>query len=416
MIKPKMNSSVTWKDLRLILITFLLLTCAYPLLADVVELKSGIVYDNVKASLTKESVQFLWMDKQMSFEKKLVKKIKLRSIIFKPPVTEKEKSEAEAERVRVAEALQSATDWEIDPNAKPIVGIVLFRAGNGVSLSEAESVTNLIQTGLVKTKLFTVIDVYAISKSCTEDEKDCANKIKAKVKVNKIVSGTITKLGNKFLINGYVVDTKDNSLDFAEKERADSIQKLEETSDYFSKKIAGGIMEYWDEAVTAKETEALKNIKYIWKSALIPGLGQWQYGQDKKDNASIVNGYTIGVLSMVLIRNLSMQESNKIENKNNYENSFNLFLLAPSGSGLEGIAFLNQWNTFQDYDRAADNTKIAASALIGFYLFNLIDTSLLGTNLFPRKDKTSSLFFIPTRVGSSAMRENNFSIGLIIQF
>lgn len=39
-----------------------------------------------------------------------------------------------------------------DSNAKPIVGIVLFRAGNGVSLSEAESVTNLIQTGLVKTK------------------------------------------------------------------------------------------------------------------------------------------------------------------------------------------------------------------------------------------------------------------------
>ena len=160
-----MNSSVISKDLRLIITIYFFSFFAYPLLADVVELKSGVVYDNVKASLTKESVQFLWMDKQMSFEKKLVKKIKLRSIIFKPPVTEKEKLEAEAERVRVAEALQSATDWEIDPNAKPIVGIVLFRAGNGVSLSEAESVTNLIQKGLVKTKLFTVIDVYAISKS-----------------------------------------------------------------------------------------------------------------------------------------------------------------------------------------------------------------------------------------------------------
>lgn len=411
-----MNSSVISKDLRLIITIYFFSFFAYPLLADVVELKSGVVYDNVKASLTKESVQFLWMDKQMSFEKKLVKKIKLRSIIFKPPVTEKEKLEAEAERVRVAEALQSATDWEIDPNAKPIVGIVLFRAGNGVSLSEAESVTNLIQTGLVKTKLFTVIDVYAISKSCTEDEKDCANRIKAKVKVNKIVSGTITKLGNKFLINGYVVDTKDNSLDFAEKSSADSILKLEETSDYFSKKIAGGIMEYWDEAVTAKDTEVLKNIKYIWKSALLPGLGQWQYGQDKKDNNSTVKGYTVGVMSMFLIRNLSTQESKKLENKSNYENSFNLFLIAPSGSGLEGIAFLNQWNKFQDYDRAADQTKIAASALIGFYLFNLIDTSLLGTNFFPRKDKSSSLFFIPTRIGSNTMREDNFLFGLLIQF
>ncbi len=407
-----MNRYGIWKNLGLIIIIYF----AYPLSADVVELKSGIVYDNVKSSLTKESVQFLWMEKQMSIGKKLVKSIKLRSVIFKPPVTEKEKLEVEAERVRVAEALQSASDWEIDPNAKPVVGIVLFRAGNGVSLSEAESVTNLIQTGLVKTKLFTVIDVYAISKSCTEDQKDCANQIKAKVKVNKIVSGTITKLGNKFLINGYVVDTKDNSLDFAEKSSADSISKLEETSDYFSKKIAGGIMEYWDEAVTAKEAEAFKNIKYIWKSALLPGLGQWQYGQDKKDNASIVKGYAIGVMSIVLIRNLSMQESNKIVNKNNYENSFNLFLLAPSGSGLEGIGFLNQWSKFQDYDRAADLTKTAASALIGFYLCNLIDASLLGTNFFPRKDKTSSLFFIPTRVGNNAMEEDNFLFGLIFQF
>lgn len=404
------------KNLRQLLIIYIFSICAYPLLADIVELKSGMVYDNVKTSLDKDSVQFLWMNKPLSFEKKLVKRIKLRSIIFKTPVTEKEKLEAETERVRVADALQNASDWEIDPNAKPIVGIVLFRAGNGVSLSEAESVTNLIQTGLVKTKLFTVIDVYAISKSCTEDEKDCANKIKAKVKVNKIVSGTITKLGNKFIINGYVVDTKDNSLDFAEKERADSILKLEETSDYFSKKIAGGIMEYWDEAVTAKETESLRNIKYIWKSALLPGLGQWQYGQDKNDNFSKVKGYTIGVVSIVLIRNLSMQESNKIENKNNYEHSFNLFLLAPSGSGLEGIGFLNQWTKFQDYDKSAEKTKMAASALIGFYLFNLIDTSLLGTSFFASKNKTSNLFFIPSRIGSNGMREDNFSFGLIFQF
>jgi TolB-like protein len=382
-----------------------------------VELKSGKIFENVKTKITKEAVQFISDGKQMAFEKKLIKNIRLRSIISKPPVTAKEKLEVEAERVRVAETLQTETDWEMEPEARPVVAVVLFRAGKGVSLAEAESVTNLIQTGLVKSKLFNVVDVSSLSKTCTDDEIDCAKKIRAKRNINKIVTGSITKLGNKYLLNGYVVNDTNNSIDFAEKSSANTILELENTSEYFSKKIAGGIMEFWEEAMTAKELEAFKNVKYVWRSAIFPGLGQWKYGDDEKENFSKYKAYAFGGITLGLIGNLLSKESTKIESRNQYTISYNLFFLLSSGNNTEILGFINQANKFNNYETATENTKLAAGMLIGFYFINLFDSFFQGRYYLPtRNTKQTNLFFYPTKSLSSGTKEDIYSIGVNYQF
>ena len=65
----------------------------------------------------------------------------------------------------------------------------------GVTVAEVESVTNLIRTSLVKTKLFVIVDTTNLTKDCPKDVKDCGVKLAANVKLNKVVTGTITKIG-----------------------------------------------------------------------------------------------------------------------------------------------------------------------------------------------------------------------------
>lgn len=383
--------------------------------ADIVELRNGKLYENVKANLLKSSVEFTFEAKLLSFKKSEVKRIKLKPVLLKPPVTDLERLDYEAERVRVAEALQQTTDWEMTSNSKPSIAILQLSAGSGVSLSEVESVTNLIRTSLVKTKLFTIVDVSAIMKNCPKDNKDCSKYVADNIKLNKTITGTITKLGNKYLINGNVLDSKKNTIDFAEKASADSTEKLEEASEYFAKKVAGGIMEYWDEAVSAKEQETYANVQYAWRSALVPGLGQWQYGKDKDDSFARKKGIGFGITTFVLIANLYYQGQKMNDAKDSYQGIHNLFFLAPAGSSIDTALFIEDNNRFTQYEKIAHTAKLSAGVLIGFYLFNIGDSLLQGKSIFGAK-KSSGLFFFPSKSYAYGMREENYTIGFQFQF
>jgi TolB-like protein len=384
--------------------------------ADIVELRTGKLYENVKVAILRNAVLFNWDQKPLSFKKSEVRRIKLRPVLLKQPTNELERLEYEAERIRVAEALQSTVEWEMSANSKPALAILQLSAGGGVEVGEVESVTNLIRTSLVKTKLFTIVDVSLVMKDCPKDTKDCSKHVADNVKVNKIITGTITKLGKKYLINGNVLDSKKNTIDFAEKASADSTEKLEEASEYFAKKIAGGIMEYWDEAVSAKEQETYASVQYAWRSALIPGWGQLQYGKDKEDSFSRKKGIVFGITTFVLIANLYYQGQKTNDAKNTYESTHNLFFLAPAGSSLDTVLFIEDNNRFTQYEKTAQVAKMSAGVLIGFYIFNIGDALLSGKSLFGAKKQTSGLFFFPSKSYAYGTREENYTIGFQFQF
>ena len=93
------------------------------LFSDTVELRSGKIFQNVKAKILKTSVEFDSEGSHQNFPKSSVKSIRLKPVVLKPPVTKEEVSEYEKEKVRVAESLQNA-DW---PEGSPF--IVTVKAG-----------------------------------------------------------------------------------------------------------------------------------------------------------------------------------------------------------------------------------------------------------------------------------------------
>ncbi len=384
--------------------------------ADIVELRNGKIFENVKVAILRNAVLFNWEQKPLSFRKSEVKRIKLRPVLLKQPTTELERLEYEAERIRVAEALQSTVEWEMSANSKPSIAVLQLSAGGGVQVGEVESVTNLIRTSLVKTKLFTIVDITLVMKDCPKDTRDCSKHIADNVKVNKIITGNITKLGKKYLINGNVLDSKKNTIDFAEKASADSTEKLEEASEFFAKKVAGGIMEYWDEAVSAKEQETYANVQYAWKSALIPGWGQWVYGKDKEDSLARKKGIGFGINTFVLFANLYYQGQKVNGAKSSYESTHNLFFLAPVGTSLDTVLFIEDNNRFTQYEKVARTAKVSAAILIGFYLFNIGDALLQGKSIFGAKKDSTGFFFFPSKSYAYGTREENYTIGFQFQF
>lgn len=400
--------------LRIITIILLLQTALY---ADIVELKNGKIFENVKANLLKTELQFEYESKLMVFKKAEVKRIRLKPVLLKPPVTDQEKLAYEAERVRVAEALQSTTDWEMSANSKPAVAILQLSPGSGVTVAEVESVTNLIRTSLVKTKLFVIVDTSTLAKDCPKDVKDCSSKIAANVKLNKVVTGTITKIGKKYYINGNVLDSKQNTIDFAEKASADTPEKLEDAAEYFAKKVAGGIMEFWGEAIQAKETESYANLKYVWRSSLLPGLGQWQYSKDKEDKTNRNKAFIFGGIGVLLSVNLFFQLQTRDKDHEAYNQSHRNFFLAPFASSSELLLLAVDNGNYAKYGQSYQTTRNSAYVLIGFYLFNVFDAFFLGKPYFNfKKDSTTGFFFFPSMAIVNGLKENNYTIGMQVQF
>lgn len=399
---------------RILLIILLFLQTT--LFADTVTLKNGKTFENVKANLLRTEVQFTHEDKLLSFKKKEIRSIRLKPVLLKPPANDLERLEYERERVRVAEALQSTTDWEMSANSKPAVAILQLSPGSGVTVAEVESVTNLIRTSLVKTKLFVVLDTSTLTKDCSQDVKDCTNKIGANVKLNKVVTGTITKIGNKYYINGNVLDSKkNNTIDFAEKATADSPEKLEDAAEYFAKKVAGGIMEFWGEAVQAKEQETYANLKYVWRSSLLPGLGQWQYSEDKEDNTTKNESYLFGGIAILLTANLFLQVQTRDKYQKAYSESHRNFFLSPLGSGAEILFYSVDNDNYSKYEKSHILTINSAFLLIGFYLYNVVDAFFLGKPYF-NKETTSRFFLIPSMALVNGSKENNYILGVNFQF
>ncbi|HNH10789.1 MAG TPA: CsgG/HfaB family protein, partial [Leptospiraceae bacterium] len=163
----------------------------------------------MRAKILKTLVEFDSEGSHQNFPKSSVKSIRLKPVVLKPPVTKEEVSEYEKEKVRVAESLQNA-DWSEGEEGKPRLAVLNFTPGAGVSQAEAETVTYLITTKLVQTKLFIIIDRLTMEKIIREETlkcrqgENCEKKIQNRLGANKILTGNVTKLGSRYFINGNI--------------------------------------------------------------------------------------------------------------------------------------------------------------------------------------------------------------------
>ncbi len=166
---------------------------------------------------------------------------------------------------------------------KPRLAILDIKAGEGASPALADFSSNMLQTAMVNTRLFTIVErkqLDAVIKEqalkhsgCTDTS--CVVQIGQLLAASKIMTGTLVKVGSKYYINAQIVDVELGKLDFAESNSADSLDGLETAIQELAAKIAGRI--------TGVDTSSLVPQKatewpYIWRSIVFPGWGQYHNG------------------------------------------------------------------------------------------------------------------------------------------
>ena len=102
--------------------------------------------------------------------------------------------------------------------------VLLDLKPQGVSNDDAETVTDLLQTALVKEKIFTVIERNQVEKVLKEqfmhlaicNEVKCAVKIGELLNANKVILGSVGKLEGVFMVNIRAVSVDTGEVEFAE--------------------------------------------------------------------------------------------------------------------------------------------------------------------------------------------------------
>ncbi len=398
--------------LKLIRLFFLLLTYFSFLIinADEVTLKNAKVLENVKVKITIDKIAAQYRDSKIeTYPKSQVKTIRLRPIIINNPTTEADKIANEQEKIRVSESLQNLTGIEIPVDQKQKIAVLNFKTSKNIPKEEADLIVETITTNLVKTKLFVIIDPILVTKTmneqggagCADNPANCkvsANSIAKTLNASKVLTGTINKIQNGYYINGNVIDANSNNIDFAETANAKSFDKIPETTEIFSKKVAGGITSVsntsinlsgddskgffanWfsssnkpNEQIQVKSEKSSPRLPFVWRSALIPGWGQFADGRKLK--AFSIFGLFAGAIAY---------EANAISKynaaKDNYSDIATPYLVNTylTNSNQAGIGFalnyLNSQSAKEQLDTRAATIGVGAGLIAVVYLYGIFDS------------------------------------------
>jgi len=126
---------------------------------------------------------------------------------------------------------------------KPRVAIMDLNPA-GISSSTAVALSDILRTEIFNTGSFIVLERAQINEvlkeqefqlsGCTETE--CAIQIGQLLSAHKVLVGTVSRIGNSFVINARIVDISKGALEFADKYVASSEEELIYGCEWFAKK------------------------------------------------------------------------------------------------------------------------------------------------------------------------------------
>ncbi|GBF50458.1 hypothetical protein LPTSP4_19830 [Leptospira ryugenii] len=408
---------------------FLLLLLSSQVFGDTIVLKNGQKFENVKSEIQSDFVVFEWNGTKKSFPKKQLASLKLRPVLLNDPGTAPTKptkkpisasDELAKERIRMAESFLGQFDWESEIGGKPTVAFLPLEAGEGVSSGEIETINQIFSTTLVQTNLFSIIDPQSLKKikseqekfnpDCKTNRKDCNMLLGSLLNAQRLITGKVTKVGNILYLNAMVVDPSEKRIEFAESEVIERSKDIASGSELFSKKIAGGILEYYDVSYYSKSN--IPNLIYLKQSAYFPGFGQINFGKEKEQNFAFYRGLTFGVISSILMFKAYTDYQSFQNEKDNYRESKDILLLSNTRS-LDLISLWNEQRSLQRLEGSAAESRESVSLLGLVYLFSLVDTYYLPSlpNVLP---KASMHFQMKpqTNVYGQKMNESVYSLEL----
>lgn len=253
----------------------------------------------------------------------------------------------------------------------------------GVSVKEAEYISDVLRTELVKTKMFTVIDRSSIRKILEEQafqqkgcvDTKCTVKIGQLLAANKILEGKIQYRNRKYILLANIVDVETGKVDFAEQITLDAIEDFDSKNEIFIRKISAHISGTDESSIVIRKPR----MPYVWRSALLPGWGQWYKGDETR---AVIYGFS-GILLL-----------------GNFFQSYQSFQNAQADyNSAKGIPyFLGQYALPYNYltitpkkDELLESVKlvnISIGLLVSFWLWNVADAYY-----FEPVDKKISFFF-----------------------
>ena len=129
---------------------------------------------------------------------------------------------------------------------KTRIAVMAFEAKTGVAADTAATVGDLLSTALINLKRFEVLDRANIDKVLKEQALQnsgctasaCAVKLGNVLNVQKMVVGSVARLGGKYLINVQFVDAEKGNVDIADKVTAMNDDDLLVKTDLLASKIA----------------------------------------------------------------------------------------------------------------------------------------------------------------------------------
>lgn len=357
--------------------------------ADTLTLKNGTVHENIRASIQKDKVIVRFQNNKVEeFSKSLVRSIKLKPILILTPKTTEEKAQNEKEKLRVAESLLDS-EFLIEEDKKLNLAVLNLKMGSGIEKGELDLISEMITSGLVKTKIFRVMGKGIVNKAlnekggegCAEEENKCKESqttILQSINVSKVLTGNVIKVKNKYFINGTILDVKTNKIDFAEVSSADSVENFQETTEIFSKKIAGGMLVYSSESFELKtEPSERSNFrksfsnffgKPVVQSALVPGLGQW----NKNDKIKSIILFSSSILAIGVMASKQNQYNHLRSDYHGTQSLiyFNYITTIP----YFGLYVDNRRNSISsEMNHVNSEIQIASGVFAIIYIYNLFD-------------------------------------------
>lgn len=118
-----------------------------------------------------------------------------------------------------------------------------------VSENTARAVSDIVRTELFNTGYFRIVERSEMDSILKEQgfqlsgcsDTECAVQVGKLLSARKMLVGSVSKLGNSFIINARIVDVEKGEMEFGEKAKAESESTLDQAVEVFAKKIAARI-------------------------------------------------------------------------------------------------------------------------------------------------------------------------------
>jgi len=276
------------------------------------------------------------------------------------------------------------------------IAILDMKAGSGITKAEAETITSFLTTDMINSKRFHIIDRQNISQVLKEQkltqlgctDSACEVQVGKLLAANKILTGNVSKFGKVFNLNIFITDVEKGTQDTAEKVSVPNIENMESAAERLVERLIARIENTGEDGtiqVVANKTQKSKpQTGVIWRSAVFPGWGQLEDGDEIKASI-LVSSFFIGlfVYADSSINYNSAKKDLKAANRVGLVGSF----VDPTIFGF--LSFSQAESARNEIRSSASLAQVGLGFMVGSYLFSFLDAVLFGSN---SKDPKQSFF------------------------